>query len=85
MSDNALRGLGVAKAATIALAGLLAFACCSGAATAGLVYKLVAREDREGQLVDVAKESKDKATVGGRKWAMRRLDGWFAPQLRERP
>ena len=46
----------------------------SGAATAGLVYKLVAREDRAGNLVDVAKQSKDKATVGGRKWAMRRLD-----------
>ncbi|MEP7193922.1 MAG: nicotinate phosphoribosyltransferase [Actinomycetota bacterium] len=46
----------------------------SGAATAGLVYKLVAREDRAGNLVDVAKQSKDKATTGGRKWAMRRLD-----------
>jgi nicotinate phosphoribosyltransferase len=46
----------------------------SGAATAGLVYKLVAREDRAGNLVDVAKQSKDKATVGGRKWALRRLD-----------
>jgi nicotinate phosphoribosyltransferase len=46
----------------------------SGAATAGLVYKLVAREGRGGHLVDVAKQSKDKTTVGGRKWAMRRLD-----------
>ena len=46
----------------------------SGAATAGLVYKLVAREDHAGNLVDVAKQSKDKATVGGHKWAMRRLD-----------
>jgi nicotinate phosphoribosyltransferase len=46
----------------------------SGAATAGLVYKLVAREDRAGNLVDVAKQSKDKATVGGRKWALRRFD-----------
>jgi nicotinate phosphoribosyltransferase len=46
----------------------------SGAATAGLVYKLVAREDRAGNLVDVAKQSKDKATVGGRKWALRRLN-----------
>jgi nicotinate phosphoribosyltransferase len=47
----------------------------SGAATAGLVYKLVAREDRKGNLVDVAKQSKDKETVGGRKWALRRLNG----------
>jgi nicotinate phosphoribosyltransferase len=46
----------------------------SGAATAGLVYKLVARQDRAGHLVDVAKQSKDKATMGGRKWALRRLD-----------
>ncbi len=46
----------------------------SGAATAGLVYKLVAREDRAGHLVDVAKQSKDKATMGGRKWALRRLN-----------
>ena len=46
----------------------------SGAPTAGLVYKIVAREDRTGRLVDVAKESKDKLSVGGRKWALRRLD-----------
>jgi nicotinate phosphoribosyltransferase len=46
----------------------------SGAATAGLVYKLVARQDGAGNLVDVAKQSKDKATVGGRKWALRRLN-----------
>jgi nicotinate phosphoribosyltransferase len=46
----------------------------SGAPTAGLVYKLVARADDTGQVLDVAKLSKDKATVGGRKWAMRRLN-----------
>ncbi|HEY8654056.1 MAG TPA: nicotinate phosphoribosyltransferase [Dermatophilaceae bacterium] len=46
----------------------------SGAPTADLVYKLVAREDDAGQLIDVAKVSKDKISVGGRKWAMRRLD-----------
>jgi nicotinate phosphoribosyltransferase len=46
----------------------------SGAPTAGLVYKMVAREDRSGSMVDVAKQSKDKSTVGGRKWAVRRLD-----------
>jgi len=44
----------------------------SGAPTAGLVYKLVAREDATGELVGVAKKSKDKATVAGRKWALRR-------------
>jgi nicotinate phosphoribosyltransferase len=46
----------------------------SGAPTAGLVYKLVAREDARGHLVGVAKRSKDKLSVGGRKWAMRRLN-----------
>ncbi|MCY7287681.1 MAG: nicotinate phosphoribosyltransferase, partial [Cryobacterium sp.] len=46
----------------------------SGAPTAGLVYKLVAREDSAGNLVDVAKKSKDKLSVGGRKWALRRLN-----------
>ena len=45
----------------------------SGAPTAGLVYKLVSRADDSGTLVDVAKKSKDKASVGGRKWALRRL------------
>ncbi|MBE3076214.1 MAG: nicotinate phosphoribosyltransferase [Actinobacteria bacterium] len=46
----------------------------SGAPTAGLVYKLVAREDDAGNLIDVAKTSKDKISVGGRKWALRRLN-----------
>ena len=46
----------------------------SGAPTAGLIYKLVAREDDEGRLIAVAKRSKDKASIGGRKWALRRLD-----------
>lgn len=44
----------------------------SGAPTAGMVYKLVAREDATGHLQDVAKASKDKTGVGGRKWALRR-------------
>ena len=44
----------------------------SGAPTAGLVYKLVAREDATGALVGVAKKSVEKTSVGGRKWALRR-------------
>ena len=44
----------------------------SGAPTAGMVYKLVARSDDSGQMVDVAKASKDKTSVGGRKYALRR-------------
>jgi nicotinate phosphoribosyltransferase len=46
----------------------------SGAPTAGLVYKLVTREDDAGHLVDVGKRSKDKESAGGRKWALRQLD-----------
>jgi nicotinate phosphoribosyltransferase len=44
----------------------------SGAPTAGMVYKLVAREDESGMMVGVAKRSKDKASVAGRKFALRR-------------
>ena len=44
----------------------------SGAPTAGLVYKLVAREGPDGEVVAVAKKSKDKKSVGGRKHALRR-------------
>jgi nicotinate phosphoribosyltransferase len=45
----------------------------SGHPTCGFVYKLVAREDETGELVGVAKKSKDKISVGGRKYALRRL------------
>jgi nicotinate phosphoribosyltransferase len=44
----------------------------SGAPTAGMVYKLVARTDDTGALVGVAKKSKDKQSVAGRKYALRR-------------
>jgi len=46
----------------------------SGAPTAGLVYKLVSRADDSGTLIDVAKASKDKASIGGRKYARRAID-----------
>jgi len=46
----------------------------SGAPTAGLVYKLVSRGSDDGTMVKVAKASKDKLSVGGRKWALRRRD-----------
>jgi nicotinate phosphoribosyltransferase len=49
----------------------------SGHPTCGFVYKLVARatsDDPEAELLPVAKKSKNKATVGGRKYALRRLD-----------
>jgi nicotinate phosphoribosyltransferase len=44
----------------------------SGAPTASMVYKLVARENAAGELEGVAKASKDKKSIAGRKWAMRR-------------
>jgi nicotinate phosphoribosyltransferase len=44
----------------------------SGAPTAGLVYKLVAREGSDGAMHAVAKKSVDKASLGGRKYALRR-------------
>jgi nicotinate phosphoribosyltransferase len=46
----------------------------SGHPTCGFVYKLVAHEDATGRLIGVAKKSKDKASMGGRKYALRRLD-----------
>jgi nicotinate phosphoribosyltransferase len=49
----------------------------SGYPTCGLVYKLVAREVGEGaerRMVPIAKKSKGKVSVGGRKYAARRLD-----------
>jgi nicotinate phosphoribosyltransferase len=46
----------------------------SGHPTCGFVYKLVSHEGPDGRMVDVAKKSRDKVSVGGRKYAMRRRD-----------
>ncbi|MDR2566400.1 MAG: nicotinate phosphoribosyltransferase [Bifidobacteriaceae bacterium] len=47
----------------------------SGAPTAEMVYKLVARQDAEGRLEPVGKRSSGgKSTIGGAKWAGRRID-----------
>ncbi len=48
----------------------------SGHPTCGFVYKLVARggSGPDDPMVAVAKASKDKLSVGGRKWALRRVD-----------
>jgi nicotinate phosphoribosyltransferase len=46
----------------------------SGAPTAALVYKLVARSTGRGPVRPVAKRSVGKPTMGGRKWAARRLN-----------
>jgi nicotinate phosphoribosyltransferase len=44
----------------------------SGHPTSGFVYKLVSREGADGEMVSVAKKSKDKISIGGRKYALRR-------------
>ncbi|XBH22350.1 nicotinate phosphoribosyltransferase [Jonesiaceae bacterium BS-20] len=46
----------------------------SGAPTSSMVYKLVSRENAAGQMEPVAKASKSKASLGGRKVAARQLD-----------
>lgn len=46
----------------------------SGSPAAGMVYKLVARQDAEGAWIPVAKTSTNKVSVGGRKYPRRRLD-----------
>lgn len=50
----------------------------SGYPTAGMVYKLVARQDAAGGWVPVAKKAADKGSVGGRKVAFRTLDAGTA-------
>ncbi|MBD3941703.1 nicotinate phosphoribosyltransferase [Microbacterium sp. NEAU-LLC] len=50
----------------------------SGTPTAGMVYKLVARQDSGGGWVGVAKASTDKGSKGGRKSAFRTLDAGTA-------
>jgi nicotinate phosphoribosyltransferase len=39
-----------------------------------MVYKLVSRTGDNGNFVSVAKAAKNKASVGGRKYALRKLD-----------
>ncbi|MCS5719207.1 nicotinate phosphoribosyltransferase [Herbiconiux sp. CPCC 205763] len=46
----------------------------SGSPAAGMVYKLVARQDSQGEWISVAKKSPEKATHGGRKHPVRLLD-----------
>lgn len=48
----------------------------SGAPTAGFVYKLVEREDAEGNMIPVEKRATGKKSIGGRKVAFRTFD-WF--------
>lgn len=70
LDEHAIAALAVAPADAYGVGTALVTG--SGAPTAGLVYKMVARADDAGEMVPVAKESKDKRSVGGRKYALRR-------------
>ncbi|MFV0461818.1 MAG: nicotinate phosphoribosyltransferase [Nostocoides sp.] len=50
----------------------------SGTPTAGMVFKLVARQDSAGSWIGVAKASDGKASVGGRKTAYRHREATIA-------
>jgi nicotinate phosphoribosyltransferase len=52
----------------------------SGSPAVGLVYKLVARTDKTGEWVAVAKTSSHKTNPGGRKTAYRVREGQFATE-----
>ena len=70
LDEHAIAALGAAPVDAYGIGTSLVTG--SGAPTAGMVYKLVARADDEGRLVGVAKRSKDKQSVAGRKYALRR-------------
>jgi nicotinate phosphoribosyltransferase len=55
----------------------------SGSPTCGFVYKLVAREDEDGRMMAVAKKSVDKISIGGRKYALRRMDEHGVAEIEE--
>lgn len=46
----------------------------SGAPTASMVYKLVSRQGKDGTFIPVAKAAKNKTSMGGRKYALRKLN-----------
>lgn len=48
----------------------------SGVPTSSMVYKVVLRENAEGVMEPVAKASSGKASLGGKKDAVRRMDAW---------
>ncbi|MGH3098643.1 MAG: nicotinate phosphoribosyltransferase [Streptosporangiales bacterium] len=75
LDEYQIAALGVTPAAAYGVGTSLVTG--SGAPTAELVYKLVARgtADPDSSLVPVAKRSTGKPTYGGRKWAVRTYDG----------
>ena len=74
LNEYAIAGLGAAPVDSYGVGTKLVTG--SGRPTAALVYKLVERAGADGQMHEVAKFSEGgKATVGGRKWAGRVVDG----------
>lgn len=72
LDEHAIAGLSAAPADVYGVGTSVVTG--SGAPTCSMVYKLVAREDDAGLLSPVAKRSPGKPSIGGRKWARRRLD-----------
>jgi len=70
LDEYAIQGLAVAPVDSYGVGTSLVTG--SGHPTCGMVYKLVARVGADGVMSPVAKKSKEKKSVGGRKFAMRR-------------
>ena len=71
LDENSIAGLAAAPVAAYGVGTSLVTG--SGVPTAGFVYKLVARCDSSDRMVGVQKKSVGKGSLGGRKWATRRL------------
>ncbi|MGN8245867.1 nicotinate phosphoribosyltransferase [Cellulomonas soli] len=71
LDEHAIAGLAAAPVDAYGIGTSLVTG--SGAPTCGMVYKMVARQGAGGVLEPVAKVSRAKASVGGRKAAARRL------------
>ncbi len=73
LDEYAIQGLAVAPVDGYGVGTSLVTG--SGHPTCGMVYKLVARAGADGAMTSVAKKSKDKLSIGGRKFALRKRNG----------
>lgn len=72
LDEYAIAGLAIAPVDSYGVGTSLVTG--SGSPTAGMVYKLVARENNDGEMIPVAKRSAGKADAAGKKFAYRMLD-----------
>ena len=81
LDEHAIAALGAAPVDSYGVGTKLVTG--SGVPTSALVYKVVQREDSNGQIVSVAKKAESKSTVGGRKVAGRVMgeDGYATEEL----